>query len=137
MTSYSASTAEARNSSTLGDAHFQRGCRVEHFASGFGGWAIGTALGITEKRRKPWTPIAEIVRPQRNWTVGLAAAALVLISVGGYFYHREQLAAIAADHLRLIVTGPSSLLSGVAADYVVSTTAIGGQPFRHRSRWPC
>ena len=44
-----------------------------------------------------------------NWTVGVAAAVLVLISVGGYFYHREQLSAIAADHLRLIVTGPVEL----------------------------
>ena len=51
----------------------------------------------------------------------LAAAALVLISVGDYFYHRERLAAIAAEHLRLIVTGPSSLLSGVAAECIVST----------------
>ena len=58
----------------------------------------------------------------------MAAAALVLISVGGYFYHRQQLWAIAADHLRLIVTGPSCLQAGVAAEYIVSTTAISGQP---------
>ena len=63
-----------------------------------------------------------------NWTVGVAAAVLVLISVGGYFYHREQLSAIAADHLRLIVTGPSCLQAGVAAEYMISTTAISGQP---------
>lgn len=63
-----------------------------------------------------------------NWTVGIAAALLVLTSVGGYFYHREQLSAIAAEHLRLIVTGPSSLQAGVTAEYLVSTTTIGGQP---------
>ena len=57
-----------------------------------------------------------------NWTVGLAAAALVLISVGGYFYHREKLAAIAAEHLRLVVTGPSTIQAGVATEYLVSTT---------------
>jgi len=34
-----------------------------------------------------------------NWMVGLAAAALVLISVGGYFYHYQKLAAIAAKQL--------------------------------------
>lgn len=62
-----------------------------------------------------------------NWTVGLAAALLVLISAGGYFYHREQLADIATEHLRLIVTGPSSLQDGVAAEYTVSTTAIDGR----------
>ena len=63
-----------------------------------------------------------------HWLVGLAAAALVLISVGDYFYHRDRLAAIAAEHLRLIVAGPSSLFSGVAAEYIVSTTTIGGEP---------
>ena len=63
-----------------------------------------------------------------SWTVGLAAAALVLIAVGDYFYHRQQLAAIAAEHVRLIVTGPSGLLSGVAAEYIVSATTIGGGP---------
>ena len=59
---------------------------------------------------------------------GLAAAALVLISVGGYFYHREKLAAIAAEHLRLVVTGPSTIQAGVDTEYLVSTTAIDGQP---------
>jgi hypothetical protein len=63
-----------------------------------------------------------------NWTVGIAAAVLVLISVGGYWYHREQLAAIAAEHLRLIVTGPSVLQAGTDAAYIVSTTAISSQP---------
>lgn len=62
-----------------------------------------------------------------NWAVGIAAALLVLTSVGGYFYHREQLSALAAEHLRLIVTGPSSLQAGVAAEYMVSTTTISGQ----------
>ena len=54
-----------------------------------------------------------------NWTVGLAAAILVMISVGGYFYHREQLAALATQHLRLIVTGPSALQAGVPAEYTI------------------
>jgi len=62
-----------------------------------------------------------------NWAVGIAAAILVLISVGGYFYHREQLAAIATEHLRLVVTGPSSLRAGVAAEYLVSTRTIRGE----------
>ena len=63
-----------------------------------------------------------------NWTVGLAAATLVLISVAGYFYCRGQLAAIGAEHLRLIVTGPSRLQAGAAATYTVSTRSIGGGP---------
>jgi hypothetical protein len=63
-----------------------------------------------------------------NWTVGVAAAALVLTSVGGYFYHRGQLSAIAADHLRLIVTGPSNMQTGIAAEFTVSTTSINNDP---------
>lgn len=63
-----------------------------------------------------------------NWTVGVISAVLVLISVGGYFYHREQLSVIAAEHLRLIVTGPAAIQAGVDAIYTVSTTAISGQP---------
>ena len=63
-----------------------------------------------------------------NWTVGIVAGILVAISIGGYFYHRGHLAAIAGEHLRLIVTGPSSLQAGVGAEYTVSTTAINGQP---------
>jgi len=69
--------------------------------------------------RSPWARAA-------NWAVGLAAAVLLIISVGGYWYHHEQLADIAAEHLRLVVTGPVTLHSGVAADYTVSTTAVTG-----------
>ena len=64
-----------------------------------------------------------------NWTVGVAAALLVLTSVGSYFYHRQQLWGVAEEHLRLLLSGPSSLDAGVAAEYLVSTTAINGQPF--------
>ena len=71
-----------------------------------------------------------------NWTVGVAAAALVLISVGGYFYHREQLSAIAADHLRLIVTGPSCLQAGVAAEYMSAPRPSAASRWPPRSRWP-
>lgn len=63
-----------------------------------------------------------------NWAVGVVAAGLVLISVGGYRYQREHVAAIVAEHLRLLITGPARLQAGVAAEYMVSTTAINGQP---------
>ncbi len=63
-----------------------------------------------------------------NWTVGIAAALLVLTSVGGYFYHRQRLLSVAAEHLRLLLSGPSVLETGLAAEYLVSTTAIDGQP---------
>ena len=63
-----------------------------------------------------------------NWTVGAIAALLVLLSAGGYFYHRRQLDAIAAEHLRLFVAGPSHIQSGLAARYTIETTTIDGRP---------
>ena len=63
-----------------------------------------------------------------NWFVGLAAVVLVMVSAGGYLYHRHQMAAIAAAHLRLIVSGPSTLQSGVESQFTVSTTEITGDP---------
>ena len=72
------------------------------------------------------TPAKSLARTA-NWIVGLAAAVLVLGSVGGYFYHRGQLSTLATEHLRLIVTGPSALQAGLPAEFTVSTTAISGQ----------
>jgi len=63
--------------------------------------------------RKPAVPLAR----GANWTVGIGAAALLVISLGGYWYHREQLAGIAAEHLRLVVTGPSQLTAGARAAF--------------------
>ena len=68
------------------------------------------------------------LRPPANWFVGLAAALLVMVTAGGYFFHRHQVAAIAAEHLRLIVSGPSTLENGVEAKFAVRTTEITGDP---------
>ena len=38
------------------------------------------------------------------------------------------MAAIAADHLRLMVIGPSTLQSGVAAQFDITTTEVTGAP---------
>ena len=63
-----------------------------------------------------------------NWTVGIATILVLLISGGGYFYHRQWLWGVAAEHLRLFMSGPSVLEVGVAAEYLVNTTTINGQP---------
>ena len=63
-----------------------------------------------------------------KWLVGLAAFALVSVSIAGYFYHQFQMAAIAADHLRLMVIGPSALQSGAAAQFDITTTEVTGAP---------
>ena len=63
-----------------------------------------------------------------RWTVGIASVLLLWLSVGGYFYQRQRLWDVAAEHLRLVVSGPSVIKAGAAAEYLVSTTAIHGQP---------
>lgn len=51
-----------------------------------------------------------------------------MMSTGGYLYHRGQLAEIAAEHLRLLVTGPARLSANVAQGFTVRTTTVTGQP---------
>jgi hypothetical protein len=62
-----------------------------------------------------------------NWIVGLMAAALLAVSLGGYVYHRGQLFGLASEHLRLRVTGPSQLQLGFANRYSIAATSITGR----------
>ncbi len=71
--------------------------------------------------RSPWARGAD-------WTVGVTAGALLLISLGGWLYHRSQLADLAADHLRLQVIGPAKLRPGLDNEYSVMTTSVAGTP---------
>jgi uncharacterized membrane protein len=79
------------------------------------------------KLTKP-TPVRKSFGRKANWLVGLAAIILVMVTSGGYLYHRHQVAAIASEHLRLIVSGPSTLESGVESKFAISTTEITGKP---------
>lgn len=63
-----------------------------------------------------------------GWMVTLAAALLLAISLGGYFYHRQQLCDIAADHLRLRMTGPARLQAGAINEFSIATTTVTGEP---------
>ena len=65
-----------------------------------------------------------------GWFVGIAAAALLALSVGGYWHHHASLADIAQEHMRLVVSGPATLRPGIANHYHVSTTAVTGVPLR-------
>ena len=72
-------------------------------------------------RATPWARGAD-------WAVGVVAAVLLLISLSGWLYHRAQLADIAAEHLRLQVTGPAKLRKGMTNQFVATTTSVMGEP---------
>ncbi|MDY0166340.1 MAG: hypothetical protein RBS80_07340 [Thermoguttaceae bacterium] len=63
-----------------------------------------------------------------EWAVAFAAFALLAVSVGGYLYHREQLKAIATEHLRLRICTPTSLGIGRSTEFQVLTTGMMGEP---------
>jgi len=62
-----------------------------------------------------------------NWVVGVAAGLLLLIAAGGYWYHSAQVRELEAENIRLRVTGPATVQSGVDTIYRIDTTAITGQ----------
>ncbi|MBN2579223.1 MAG: hypothetical protein JXB10_09550 [Pirellulales bacterium] len=63
-----------------------------------------------------------------NWLLGAAAGLLIAVSIGGYIYHRIQVAAIAAEHLRLVVTGPATIQTGAPSVYDIQTSGVTGDP---------
>lgn len=81
--------------------------------------------------------------------MALAAAVLLATAIGGYWYHYDQLAAIAAEHLRVRFSAPAELRPTVASRFVLKTTGItdvtvpaevefallgpGGEPLLERS----
>jgi len=72
-------------------------------------------------------PVAPVWARVANWVVGLAAAILLLMSAGGYWYHLGQLRELAAQNMRLRVTGPATIQAGADNTYRIDTTAITGQ----------
>jgi hypothetical protein len=63
-----------------------------------------------------------------QWVVTVAAGILLFCSFGAYLYHRNQLADIAAEHVRLRVSGPARLQAGAENRFSVVTTSITGRP---------
>jgi len=58
----------------------------------------------------------------------VTAGVLLCVSLSGWLYHRAQLADIAADHLRLQITGPAKLQAGIDNAYSLTTTSVTGKP---------
>ncbi len=67
--------------------------------------------------------------------VSFAALLLIAASLGSYAYHRQQMEAIAARHLRLVVVGPSQLQPGAPAVYSLLTTRVTGEPCAVPVEW--
>src|SRR3990172_9664793 len=63
-----------------------------------------------------------------DWTVGVSAGVLLLISLSGWLHHRAELAEMVADHLRLQITGPARLRPAMASEYSILTTSVTGKP---------
>ncbi len=88
--------------------------------------------GPSNPKDRPRTPPALAGRAMRPWdrsatgSVLLLALLLVAVSLGGFFYLRRELAEIAAEHLRLRVSGPAKLQPGVANPFRVFTSSVTG-----------
>lgn len=61
------------------------------------------------------------------WALALAAAVLLTVSVGGYWYERSG-DPVADNFLRLVVSGPAVPRAGVANRYSVTTSSPSGRP---------
>ena len=79
---------------------------------------------LATRRRKMANPWGRAL----SWAASLSMIVLLAVSVGGYLYHRDQLAGIAEEHMRLIVTGPGQIRAGGLNRYTVSTTSVTGRP---------
>jgi hypothetical protein len=97
---------------------------------------IALATGSTRDRRDVLTPDGPAGASRGRvwaarglrWVVGIAAAVLIVVTAGGYARHRAQVADIAADHLRLVVSGPAKLAAGLTHQFTVQTTSVTGKP---------
>ncbi len=83
--------------------------------------ASSPSLHSKGSHRNPWARSA-------NWTVAIVAVLLLMVSVGSYIYHREQLNVIAAEHLRVLVAGPAQIQKGIDNTFTIDTMTIDGKP---------
>ena len=85
----------------------------------------------TAYKSSPVTAVAsKESRGQRAATRGIVtlAAAILLLSLGSYEYHRREVAGMLGEHLRLVVAGPSRLQAAAENAYCVTVTDLDGQP---------
>lgn len=60
--------------------------------------------------------------------LGLATAALLLLTVGNFAWDRYEMAGLQDSRLRLVLTGPAQVQTGAVQTYAVRTERLSGQP---------
>jgi len=117
---WEAAYAEAqRQAALLGHAARLQAPNVEYLPSRRGRSAEGN--GSRRSATNRWQRGAQ-------WAIGFAATLLLLMSAVAYLLQRQQLADLAAEHLRLVIAGPAQLHAGATSYYSVSTSTVDGTP---------
>ena len=84
-----------------------------------------------EKKQSATTTTAASKLPQMtpwHWSLATAAALLVAVTLGGWVYQEANERSIAANHMRLLVTGPATLREGVDNRFNITTQTVDGEP---------
>ncbi len=63
-----------------------------------------------------------------GWAIGLAAGVMLILSLGGFQFHRTRLARLDRELPRVVIAGPSRLTPGVANRFSVTASTVSGQP---------
>jgi hypothetical protein len=63
-----------------------------------------------------------------SWGLGIAAAVMLVFSLGGYQVHRTQVARLDREYPRVVVAGPSELTPNVSNRFVVKASTVAGEP---------
>ncbi len=63
-----------------------------------------------------------------GWAIGLAAGVMLILSLGGFQFHRSRLARLDRELPRVVIAGPSRLTPGVANRFSVTAATVSGQP---------
>lgn len=89
---------------------------------------------------KPISPAVRHVDPQKTrarssgqqaswgWAIGLAAGVMLVLSLGGFQFHRTRLARLDRELPRVVIAGPARLTPGVSNRFTVTASTVSGQP---------
>ncbi|MDZ4782773.1 MAG: MG2 domain-containing protein, partial [Planctomycetia bacterium] len=87
---------------------------------------ISSVVRQSETRRAHHQPPAK--RNTWGWAIGLAAAVMLLLSLGGFQFHRTRLARLDRELPRVVVAGPARLTPGATNRFTVAASTVAGDP---------